>query len=82
VIQFQDLTRWDGHVATGTRVDGLGRDAVVSRNVSAELLVRDTDRGKVVLFVAPNPPPRSHVPLFDVAAAMYGVPREGVRLAA
>jgi hypothetical protein len=69
-------------VATGRRVEGLGRDAVVSRNISAELLVRDLDRAKVLLFVAPSPPQRSHEPLFDVAASVYGVPREGVRLAA
>jgi hypothetical protein len=82
VIQFQDIARWGAYVQAGTVVRGLGRDAVVTDTMSSQLVVLDSERSAVVVFLAPDSQPGSVEALLGVAAFAYGVPRDGVQVGA
>jgi hypothetical protein len=80
VIQFQEPTRWGAYAQAGQVVRGLGRDAVVTGTTSPQLNVLDNSRSAVIVFLAPDPQPRSLDALLEVAAFAYGVLRADVRV--
>src|SRR5204863_2380699 len=67
VIQFQDLAWWDGYAKSGKPIEGLGLDAVLS-STKPELLVRDVERGTVIMFLAADSPAGYVDSLLHIAA--------------
>ena len=80
VIQFQELAWWGGYAKSGTRIEGLGHEAVLSAR-RTELFVLDVERGTVIMLLAADSPVGGVDALLHVAAVVYDKAPETVRVA-